>query len=79
MKQSILDSAITGKIQGELWRLGYKCHTTQNLVLFTDKPFHKNSKLILQKNVDLTEPYMTTLGYKTACKAYAELKTQTEV
>ena len=75
MKQSILDNAISGKIQNELLRLGYKCDAGR-LVWFTDKPIHKKSEY--QKHgpgdVELSKPYITSLGYKTAVKFYKELK-----
>ena len=74
MTQKILDAAITGNIQDELQRLGLKCHTSQNLAWFTDRPFCNKSIIVPCKNNKLDEPYVTILGYKTACKVYERLK-----
>jgi hypothetical protein len=74
-----METAITGKIQNELWRLGYKCCTTQRLYWTTDKPIHAKSvhNPYGPGGVKLDEPYRTKLGYKTACKLYEELRQRT--
>lgn len=75
MGQKNLNAAITSKLWNQLLRLGFKCYTTQNLVWFTNKPFHKKSLKINSKTCgNLSEPYMTRLGYKTAIKLYEQLK-----
>ena len=66
----IMQAAITGNIWSELERLGIECRTTQDLVWFTDRPFHKRSKLT--KHGD----YLTILTYNTAVKVYQELRQQ---
>ncbi len=72
---TIKQDGLTGLIQNELLRLGFKCRCYR-LVWFTDKPIHKKS--IKQERgpggVILTEPYITSLGEKTALKFYEELK-----
>lgn len=71
MNQSILDDGITGKIQNKLWNMGIKCDC-QRLTFFTDKPFHEKSHLS-PNSENLSNPYITSFGYKTACKFYEQL------
>jgi len=71
----VQQAAITGMVQNELVRLGYKCSCSSNLSWFTDKPIHKKSiNTQSQFKQALAEPYMTSLGYATALKFYDELK-----
>jgi hypothetical protein len=75
MAKKILEEALTGKIQDELWKQGIKCDAGHCLSWFTDKPIHQKSINIQSKHKHiLTEPWMTVLGYKTAEKFLQELR-----
>ena len=79
MASKIEEKSITGQIQNELQRLKIKCNCTEGgLVWFTDTPIHKKSVNIqsMYKHI-LSEPYMTSLGFKTAEKFLDELRRQT--
>jgi len=75
MANIIQQNSITSKIQNELWERGIKCFCSSPLCWFTDMPIHKKSiNIQSQYKHQLTEPYMTSLGYKTAEKFLEELR-----
>jgi len=75
MATAIQQQGLTGKIQNELWRLGIKCDCHSALRWFTDQPIHKKSiNMQSEYNHKLSEPWMTSLGYKTAEKLLEELR-----
>lgn len=75
MAKKILEEALTGKIQDELWKQNIRCDAGHCLAWFTDRPIHKKSFNIQSKHENtLTEPWMTCLGYKTAEKLLQELR-----
>ena len=71
---TILQDGLSGRIQDELWRLGYKCRASR-LAWFTDKPIHAKSQDISSRySHKLTQPYFTRLTPKTALVFYMELQ-----
>jgi len=75
MAKKILEEALTGKIQDELWKQNIRCDAGHRLSWFTDRPIHEKSiNTQPQHKHTLTEPWMTVLGYKTAEKFLQELR-----